>query len=537
MVKIREFWNRCWDEDDAGKASDSVFSILTRVVVTVAVFVFFDRALEWVAVLPVESYNQTTIFLPFWSRLFHGWNLLFLLPLALFSFWFYRNGPKTWTGLRNGSIIRLVAISATAVLTWRFVTLDHNLFFDQSYYADRVLLLFFAALIWFRPIFLLPFLVTLLPVINQLEALPGYSTALASVPINLLLLATSVLFVFSLNNKSKKNEFFFIAICFVAAHYWYSGTGKIRIQWILHDFVPYMLPATYANGWLSFFAPPTISKLVGILTYFNLPIKVLTLLFEAGAVFSIWRKNLARVFLLGWALFHIGIFFVSGIFFWMWIIIDLTLFAVLLGKETSAFNAFSLKRALIGTALIICGFMVLKPVRLAWFDAPFTYTYRFEAETSDGQKTPLPPGFFAPYDYQFTLGNFGFINKEPILSVTWGAVAFGPASMKALDVVDEPTFIDYEREYSQKAYDPQKTMQLDLFLKRFLKNYNARGDNAAITDYLKAPPNLWTFPGDADLPANSKIVNLNVYRVTSLYNGGDYREIRKIKVHNVVVTD
>ena len=92
--------------------------------------------------------------------------------------------------------MRRLVILVTAILAWTFSTYDVNLYLGREHHADRVLLLVLGALVWRRPVFVLPFVLLVVAVVNQFFfPIGGYSTAeqFALVRVLIVFLATFLL--------------------------------------------------------------------------------------------------------------------------------------------------------------------------------------------------------------------------------------------------------------------------------------------------------------------------------------------------------
>jgi len=64
-----------------------------------------------------------------------------------------------------------------AILAWRHSFYHYNFYVDQSHGLDRIGLWVLAALVFWRPFFVIPFLSAVLVVIGQFELTPSYSLA------------------------------------------------------------------------------------------------------------------------------------------------------------------------------------------------------------------------------------------------------------------------------------------------------------------------------------------------------------------------
>jgi len=147
----------------------------------------------------------------------------------------------------------------------------------------------------------------------------------------------------------------------------------------------------------------------------------------------------------------------------------------------------------------------------------------------------LPPNFFAPYDFQFTLSSFRYLTKKPVLPVVWGATG----DMAMLRWLQEPhlpaEIFEYEKNYGKIYYDAEKTAIFDAFIFQTVLHWNERLTKELWLANIQAPRQLWTFPMSPgfDPPLPIEIVTVN--QVVSYFSQGKYTEIRNIPVHKVLI--
>ncbi len=532
---LYNFWQNHWSEENTGR--DQRFSaLLIRLISVVFLYMVFDTILMRIGHLPFESYEQSFIYLAFLRHLLTGWYLVFVPVLVFIFIIFRKNLLISWPEIPKGGYLRFFIVLTAGILTWITTTFNYNLYFDQGYYFDRLLLFIFLLLIYWKPVFVLPFLTCLLPFIWQITVLPTSAWTAFYLPIRVLVLFWSFFFLYLLTKKFAVADLVFMTGCLFAAHYWISGYGKFSWDWIGYDQIYFLLPATYTNGWMSFVSPGTMSRITNFSSYFNLPLKIFTLLVEFGAFLFFLNRQTVRFFLGGWIVLHTGIFFMSGIFFWPWLVLEIVLLFLFLIKDGFAeLPLFSPKHLIISIVLIITGTFWSKPVKLAWFDVPVNYTYQIEASTEKGKSFRLPPNFFAPFDTQFTLGGFSYLSSETIMPITWGVTPdpFIARNLSELESADE--VFEFET-VNGKIYTDKKQKELfDKFLKRFFQNWNKRNSNRTFLSYLKAPRIICTYPTYIDLKGEKKIKKIEVIKITTFYKNGLYKEIRKNKVHEISI--
>ena len=135
------------------------------------------------------------------------------------------------TSLEHGNLLRAFIGVAAFALAWKYSAYPYNFFFDQAHGADRLLVwVMFALLLW-RPVFVIGFLVVVLPIVWQFNQ--PLERFMWTVPLLLsrILIAFFVTWLSLAATRSRKaDDFVFLALCLVAAGYWWPGLGKLAID-------------------------------------------------------------------------------------------------------------------------------------------------------------------------------------------------------------------------------------------------------------------------------------------------------------------
>jgi len=534
MKIIQQHWFTIWQLDDTHPGYRGWYFFL-RALTILFTYLVLDRMLMAMTNLPMERYWEPVIFIAFLKYFFSSKFVILSLPFLLLLIILRKSMTQSWAAINNGKVVRLIVMLVAGMLAWVYATLDFNFYFNQAYIADRLLLLALLPLIFWRPVFVLSFLFVLLSFIGQSEVLVGFSWAAPFLPIRILVLFSAFYLLFLWTNKFLIKDFVMFTCSLVAAHYWSSGWGKLNWEWIANDRIFLLLPATYANGWLSFFDPETIGSITQTLLHLNGPMKIVVLLLEVGGCLFFLHRHASRFFLTGWLMMHLGIFLVSGICFWMWGTLVAGLLLVFFKNNGLAeLPVFTKKHLLVSFLLIISGGYWCRPVKLAWYDVPVSYTYRMEATMDNGQRKQLPPGFFGAFDYQFTLSGFSYLSKEATLPVVWGAS--GVETAKVLDRVNSASEVFVvEKSNGRAGFNESQAIAFDHFMKTYIGNWNKRPSAKTAFSYFKPPLLLWTFPKAPSFDEFPAIQKIRVIQVTSFYHEGKYEEIRALPVREISI--
>lgn len=183
--------------------------------------------------------------------------------------------------------------------------------------------------------------------------------------------------------------------------------------------------------------------------------------------------------------------------------------------------------------LIAAGPLWAASTKLAWLAARATYTYRFEATGAIERRYSLPPRSFVPYDHAFTLGGFRFLVPGARLRITWGATHRPDVAARLEGVATAAHVRALVAELGEVAFDASRSAAFDDFIRRFVGNRNARPAMTAWWSRLQPPPFLWTCARADGCGGEEPISRVAVHEITSLTDGGHYREIRRRLVRGI----
>ena len=328
---LQRRWEQFWQPTETYPLQENIRFGL-RIGLLGLLYFYIDFAVEKTTMIPTEKYSQSIIGWEFLKTLFSNIKNIVWLPLILVLVFFWRRLNTPWQAFSHHKTLRILSVTSTALLAWVFSTYDFNLYYNQAHYFDRILLLIFIPLVWRRPIFILFFLLTLYPVLNQFKIFGLFCVTNFHLPIHTLMMILAY-FLFYIITKSRHiSDFIFLFGCMYFAHYWWSGWNKISEEWLFHDPISALTSVVYANGWLGFLTPQDIGSLIGTISTLDAPIRLFVLVIELGCLFFLFHKKLPRFFLISFIFFHIGVFLMYGICFWLWIILDLV-FLILLWKD------------------------------------------------------------------------------------------------------------------------------------------------------------------------------------------------------------
>jgi hypothetical protein len=508
-----------------------------RVAALLAVYVVLQSWLRQSAHLTANEYELPILTPSLLGRLFLS-PVAILLGVAALRF---RYLFRSWSSLESGQVMRMVAGGLIGMNVWMFAGYDFNYYYDQAHLLDRLLLVILGVSALWRPAFILPFLWLTFALAWQFDY-PlqwQFSWTALDMPLRELTLIGAAFVVYVITAHWRVSEVMLLGVSLFASSYFWSGIGKLLLGWWAHPFIHLLLPAGYAHGWVSSIAPATVGALTEFLARFSLPNMAFTLMVELGALFALWHRRLTLAWLVGCICLHTGIVLVSGIAFWMWITLAaLFILGVRRIGQLGPNVLYSRGSLALSILLIGGGPLWFRPVSLAWYDTPVTYTYRLIGYGASGSAYILPSRMFSLYSDMLTFGNFGYLDPEPrIHNLVWG-VTLDRATADALVRVNTPEQLaEAERRFGQIEFQPERAQLFDVFVSRFIGNYNRRFHDTTAWPSLQAPGHLLSVKRPPVYEGQEPIASVAVIRITWLFADRQVQTVRELVVRHISLPD
>ena len=507
--------------------------------VLLAGFVVFFEWLKHSSALPQDYYQTSLVAGSFGKFILENGLLTGASVVLILAVLFSRKivGLR-WEEIEHGVYVRIVIGAAAVAVAWPLAFSNINLLTGEHYWIDRALILLCVAALYFRPFAVFPLLLFATPMIWMQDAGIGtFSWEFYGMPLRILAVFFVWLLLFAGTGILRTAPLFFVMVCIIAGHYWIPGNSKLRTGWLLYNHIFYLHPSAYANGWLGFLEPATITRIANFLSIFNIPMKIGAVALECGSLFILLgKRRTVLFFLIGFTAFHLAILLISGIFIWQWMFVDAAIVLIIWrGRHEKELLRFR-RWHIFASILIIClAPYWLRSARLSWFDTPVNYVLRFEAITEDGVRGNLAPQFFAPFDTQFTFSAFRYlVQDQPLLDITWGATSRSTAT-GLKDAVSVEDVFAYEAEHGSIRYNGERIEHMRKFLQCFVGNYNRRPNQVRSIPWVSPPPSLITFPRDDNFVDAGPIRTVEVTHITSYFDEEGYREIRQLPVMRVEI--
>lgn len=514
----------------------------------IVVFRVLDGLLTRLALLPPSAYDDA-VFLPHlpreWIRhVADGvtWEVAIVgAALLLAASWGSRPRVRPalrrypaallagWNSVEEGRALRWLVLAVTGVAAWVLSTYPVNQYLDRLHAADRLTVVVLWAAIAWRPLMVLPFALVAKAVGGQFLVPLGFiSWTEMQVVLAFPVLFGAFWLVRGATGDRRGDLFIFAWCCLLAATYWTSGLGKLRVDWLGHPHVSLLLLGAYANGWVSFLDTATVVRLSQALERFAGVLMFATVAIEAASLALLWRRWTLVVFLTLAIAFHLGAFALTGIFFWKWIVVDLCLLAYLLrDRRVATLPSFTSWRFAWSVVVIVSANWWFHPQNLTWFDTPLTYSLRFEGVDDEGRVHSLPAGFFRPYSEAVVMGTFAGVSPHAQLTTAMGVTQDRSLAEALVAARSAAEVFRLERVLGHVRQDATTVAAFDAFVGRYAAHARCAAErDPLIVRVLGAPRHLWTLPRDASLPCGRRLARVRVYERTTFFDGDSLAVIR-----------
>lgn len=442
----------------------------------------------------------------------------------------------SWKSFEGGKYVKLIVVASVLSMTWAHITYPFDYYINEAFWIERITVLLLGLLVIWRPFFVLLFV--MFPIVFHFgEPYLMSHWSIMELPTKIPILFTAQYLIWLLFPKFRYSSkaFVFLLICIVASVYFPAGFAKLRQGWIANDQMHLLFINMYSDGWLGFLSNETASAFTRLLAKSDLILKFGAIVVELGCFLILIKKQYSiRFFLLGFILFHLLVYVLTGICFWPWVILEIVLLVAL--KKGNPFNLivkkFTIQHIILACFLIIASTKWLKPSVFIWHDSPVNYTYKFEAEDEKGIISEIPSNYFWPKYYEFAWREgFHFIHNNPTIDVNWGVTVNGKTVAELQKIKTSSDVLNYENEKGIIFYNPKLSKSFDDYINRFVKEKKYKWTMNPWFRLFSAPQQrLVLFSGNKVYNRKERIKKIHVYQQLTFFNGERLELLRKRKV-------
>jgi len=484
-------------------------------------------------ILPQENiYFEENIFYSFYDYI----SISFIIIITIMASFLYKLKWKDIFDTSEPIIIKYFVLFILAIYMWNVLTLDYNLYFNQAYHIDRIILFLFFILAFQSPLAFAYLVILSLIFFNQLNY-PSFGYPFPQSYnnirplIEILILFIVFMFLKRIYKKISIFAFLITVISLHVANYYIPGVGKMRLSdhyfdWIWINDLSNILIAKYAEGWLGSIIPDT--WILIIMEWFS----NLTIIMQLGAflmqilaLFVFFHKRFSLILFSLFELLHIGIFLASGILFWEWILLNIAIIYVVKNLNPKEIKKiFNYKIMWASILVIFLGTEIFHSRSLAWYDTPLSNSYEIYATMENGEKYKVDKTLFAPYDRTFYRTILDCFVDQP-LKTSWSTM--NQKNMEELTILsnkEDDSLIKkdiylFEQKYGQNKFDKVKQEKVKNFLKVFFTNFNTYDNNKILWNYFSPVRHTYvSFNWDEISYLNLDIKEIEIFSTKRFYS-------------------
>ena len=455
--------------------------------------------------------------------------------LSLAPFW-------SWSLVPDDVSVRLLAGGLSAFLAWKAATKDVDVVIGETLIPERLLLLVCAVGVWWSPAcaFAAAILLTssfalwehhaTLPMRILLATLTFIALGTALAPAPRLMTDASVLIWF--------------VVTIQASHYVITALAKGWLgprwsSWHRDNHLHHIAASAYSWGWMRFLPWSRWRRVIHAVRRFERPMQTAVFAIEALAPLALLDARLAIGMCIAWSCFHLGVFALSGLLFWDWILANATVaIAIYLLPSEVAAHAFGPLQTLVAIAFMLAfplRHKLWRPMPLGWWDTPFTQRIHWRAHGESGAVYGLYASFWCPHERLFGKVNACYLAPVPVMTYHLGEVwkrelrdalrAAGP-SLERLDEV--------RAEFGIEPRSDELAENHVQYIRRLFHELN-QGTRKHVVPralrFFKAPGGQCFYWGD--LPPyreQEKVVKVSLHYREEYYDGDEHVRLRDDEV-------
>lgn len=407
-----------------------------------------------------------------------------------------------WPAGEAGGVLKAASVVIAVPLVWAAAFSHLNPWTGRTHAVERLLCVALLVGLWFSPGFGAALVAVLLlqrAVLDRTMPVPLSTTdgRLATDG----LIAVSALGVVSCVIPASPSAWVFVLLCVFGSSYLVPGVAKLRVGprpgwWATQNRLSNLAASCRLHGWRMGLSDAGFARFAGVLRKFNGPLLWGTLAIEVGAVLVFADVRVAIALLLAASAMHAGIFLLTGICFWKWVVFNGALIGVLVATPAGAIGgAFGPAALVLGLAACALSPLWLRPIGLAWCDTRLTHLFDVEAVLPDGRAVEVPRNAWAPYDLAFAQGRFGFLCDAATL-----VGACGCHTRRGRELADLAERIELSGDdpraiaalldsHGERRRDEIAASRMERFVQKFLTN--GAGRRRWFLGVPPPPPHLW----------------------------------------------
>lgn len=347
-------------------------------------------------------------------------------PLALLPARALRTDVLGWSNTDSIGGLRWFAFSLVVALCWSYAAYPYNYYYGQAHLLDRWLVVLLALGTLRSPLLIPLFLFELMISRGQLRhPINSLAPITEELPIRLLciiaglalwnLVASSQRFANGSERTRRENRgsvfsripthvLVYALLCILGCYYGFAGIAKLTIgesllDWARDSHMENLFVGAYLNGWPLIDSQESLLSMARIVRNLSVPIATATILLECGMIFVLAHRVGTIVLVGSILMMHLGIVAMTGIFFWQWVVVDISL-AIWLWwiREDETLGAiYSTRNAVASVLIIVTLIWTFGVNRFTWWNTKWYSVLEVEVLDDEGRRYRVDYGDFYPF--------------------------------------------------------------------------------------------------------------------------------------------
>jgi hypothetical protein len=468
--------------------------------------------------------------------------LLFLLvPTALILLARVR---IRWDQWENGLPLRNLVMTLLIVLAWAGATFDYNIYLNHGHFLDRLLLIGVTALCWRFPL-AVPFAVKWVHVMLKESYIPIPADDFDFRSVHEILVVFSVFVWVSFRKSFRSEHFLLVGIGCWASYYYTAGVAKLfygpEWSWLLDNHLSNLSVSGHVRGWFGFVPDETFLAANRVARRLDVPLAAFTLIFELGALFCFFvHRRVAQLWFALAVSFNFGIFALTGICFWKWILTNITFLIFTTRGGAPIYDRMCRYKLVILFGMLVVFFSgertyYFPQTRVVWYDSRMVENYTIHAIGESGKEYLVSPAFLTPMEMHFVQGRLCYATGERSVTGIYG-VTGSHGVLTQLEALAKPEDALRLLQRGRRCLDPKQRQRLEDFFVRYFSNLNEHGRPHRWLSWIGRPTHLWIQPQGELYDMQEPVARIELWREVVVHHEDRLHSMDKKRVAEFEIT-
>jgi hypothetical protein len=307
--------------------------------------------------------------------------------------------------------------------------------------------------------------------------------------------------------------------------------------WPIIERLDNLFVASYLNGWFGFLSEADALGWAKLIARWN-PLMVWgSMLLELAGLVCLFNRRWCAVYLVACVGLHAMICLTTGILFWKWVVLDLSLAAVFVfaGREFTQ-DLFSKSRFWLSIGVIAGSHFLFAPPWLAWYDTELNEQYHLEVLTESGETFRVPRTLMVPYEVYFAQNKFHFLTRDKYVNGRYGTTSDWNVAKRLDGTPSISTAESVREELGETEYSEQKIAAFDRFIQTYFKNLNLLAERHMGSSLVLQPPqHIYSVVSEPRYAFQDKVELVRVIHERSLYQRDRIETLKRKVVREIAI--